>query len=169
MSAGQYGFRNACSKRRCDLLERFPQRLNRWGFRFRRISDSESKLVKVRIPAPRRQSRRRRLSGITRSLDRSLFLKLGSCDWVRSRRNLLITGPCGVGKSYLACALGHKACREDLPVAYYRASQLFAMLALGRGDGRYARMLQRALSRARIFAHTNPSPSTSKSPLILTR
>lgn len=49
-----------------------------------------------------------------RGLDRALFLKLGSCDWIRSRRNLLITGPCGVGKSFLACALGQKACREEL-------------------------------------------------------
>lgn len=85
-----------------------------------------------------------------RSLDRSLFLKLGSCDWIRSKRNLLITGPCGVGKSYLACALGQKACREDLPVAYHRASQLFDMLALGRSDGRYAKML-RALSRTSLL------------------
>lgn len=85
-----------------------------------------------------------------RGLDRSLFLKLGLCDWIRSKRNLLITGPCGVGKSYLACALGQKACREDLPVAYHRASQLFDMLALGRNDGRYARML-RALSRASLL------------------
>jgi len=55
-----------------------------------------------------------------RGLDRALFLKLAACDWIRSRRNLLITGPCGVGKSWLACALGHKACREDLSVLYYR-------------------------------------------------
>lgn len=85
-----------------------------------------------------------------RGLDRGLFLKLGSCDWIRSRRNLLITGPCGVGKSYLACALGQKACREDLSVVYHRASSLFAMLTLGRSDGRYAKML-RALSRADLL------------------
>jgi len=48
-----------------------------------------------------------------RGLDRGLFLKLGSCDWIRSRRNLLITGPCGVGKSYLACALGQKVPRDN--------------------------------------------------------
>ena len=55
-----------------------------------------------------------------RGLDRSLFLKLASCDWVRERRNLLITGPCGVGKSWLGCALGQRACREDLSVLYHR-------------------------------------------------
>ena len=85
-----------------------------------------------------------------RGLDRSLFLKLGSCDWIRSRRNLLITGPCGVGKSVLACALGQKACREDLSVVYHRASRLFATLTLGRSDGRYAKML-RTLSRADLL------------------
>jgi DNA replication protein DnaC len=77
-----------------------------------------------------------------RGLDRALFLKLATCDWIRSRRNLLITGPCGVGKSWLACALGHKACREDLSVLYHRVPRLFAALALARGDGRYAKLLQ---------------------------
>ena len=70
-----------------------------------------------------------------RGLDRASFLKLAACDWIRTRRNLLITGPCGVGKSWLSCALGHKACREDLSVLYYRAPRLFAALALARGDG----------------------------------
>jgi hypothetical protein len=81
-----------------------------------------------------------------RGLDRGLFLKLASCDWIRARHGLLITGPTGVGKSWLACALGHKACREDLSVAYHRAPRLFAALALARGDGRYAKML-RGLAR----------------------
>lgn len=94
-----------------------------------------------------------------RGLDRGLFLKLGSCDWIRSKRNLLITGPCGVGKSFLACALGQKACREDLSVVYYRATRLFSMLALGRGDGRYAKML-RALSRASLIVIDDFGPET---------
>ena len=77
-----------------------------------------------------------------RGLDRALFLKLAGCDWVRARHNLLITGPCGVGKSWLACALGQKACREDLSTAYHRVPLLFAALALARADGRYTRMLR---------------------------
>ncbi len=81
-----------------------------------------------------------------RGLDRALFLKLAAGDWIRSRHNLLITGPCGVGKSWLSCALGHKACREDFSVAYHRVPRLLAALALARGDGRYARML-RAIAR----------------------
>src|SRR6267142_2451864 len=81
-----------------------------------------------------------------RGLDRALFLKLAVGDWIRERHNLLVTGPCGVGKSWLACALGHKACRDDFAVAYHRVPRLFAALALGRADGRYTKML-RAIAR----------------------
>src|ERR1700712_5803372 len=77
-----------------------------------------------------------------RGLDRNLFLKLSSCDWIRQRHSLLLIGPSGVGKSWLACALGHKACREDFSVAYHRLPRLFATLALARGDGRYAKLLK---------------------------
>ena len=77
-----------------------------------------------------------------RGLDRNLFLKLSTCDWIRQRHSLLLIGPAGVGKSWLACALGHKACREDLSVAYHRVPRLFASLALARGDGRYAKLLK---------------------------
>jgi DNA replication protein DnaC len=77
-----------------------------------------------------------------RGLDRALFLKLATCDWIRAHNNLLITGPCGVGKSWLACAIGQKACREDLSVAYHRVPRLLTELALARADGRYARMLR---------------------------
>ena len=85
-----------------------------------------------------------------RGLDRALFLKLAGGDFIRERRNLLITGPCGVGKSWLACALGHKACREDFSVLYHRMPRLFAALALARGDGRYAKLL-RALARVDLL------------------
>jgi DNA replication protein DnaC len=85
-----------------------------------------------------------------RGLDRTLFLKLSACDWVRDKRNLLITGPCGIGKSWLACALGQKACREDIPVLYYRMPRLFAALALARGDGRYAKLLK-SLSKVKLL------------------
>jgi len=77
-----------------------------------------------------------------RGLDRTLFLKLASCDWIREHRHCLLTGPSGVGKSWLACALGHKACRENLSVLYQRVPRLFAALALARGDGRYAKLLK---------------------------
>ena len=85
-----------------------------------------------------------------RGLDRALFLKLATGDWIRTRRNLVITGPCGVGKSWLACALGHKACRDELSVLYYRVPRLFAALSLARGDGRYGRML-RQIARVNLL------------------
>ena len=85
-----------------------------------------------------------------RGLDRPLFLKLSSNDWIRKHRNCSITGPTGVGKSWLACALGDKACREDFSVAYHRMPRLFSTLALAHGDGRYAKLL-RALSRVDLL------------------
>jgi DNA replication protein DnaC len=85
-----------------------------------------------------------------RGLDRNLFMKLAGCDWIRQRHSLLLIGPAGVGKSWLACALGHKACREDLSVAYHRLPRLFATLALARGDGRYPKVLK-ALARTDLL------------------
>lgn len=85
-----------------------------------------------------------------RGLDRALFLKLIAGDWIDAHDNLAICGPSGVGKSWLACALGHKACRDDRSVLYQRVPRLFANLALARGDGRYAR-LQRTLARVQLL------------------
>ncbi|MBB4233474.1 IS21-like element helper ATPase IstB [Rhizobium esperanzae] len=86
----------------------------------------------------------------TRGLDRNLFLKLAGCDWIRQRHSILMIGPAGVGKSWLSCALGHKACREDFSVAYHRLPRLFATLALARGDGRYPKVLK-ALARTDLL------------------
>jgi len=98
-----------------------------------------------------------------RGLDRTLFLRLASCDWIRQHRHCLITGPCGAGKSWLACALGDKACRDNLSVLYQRSSRLFASLALARGDGRYARLM-RQLARVDllILDDWGPEPLTAE-------
>ncbi|WP_457580275.1 IS21-like element helper ATPase IstB [Ensifer canadensis] len=85
-----------------------------------------------------------------RGLDAYLFMKLAGCDWVRQRHSLLLIGPAGVGMSWLACALGHKACREDLSDAYHRLPRLFATLAMARGDGRYPKVLK-ALARTDLL------------------
>ena len=77
----------------------------------------------------------------SRKLDRGLFAKLVAGDWIAAHDNLVICGPTGVGKSWLACALGHKACRDDRSVLYQRVPKLFSTLALARGDGRHARFL----------------------------
>src|SRR5664279_2340681 len=94
-----------------------------------------------------------------RGLDRALFLKLAACDWIAERRNLLITGAAGLGKSWLACALGHKACRQDVSVLYYRVPRLFTELAITHGDGRYARLL-RTFSPAKLLILDDWGPET---------
>jgi DNA replication protein DnaC len=76
-----------------------------------------------------------------RGLDRSVLLALASCQWVRNRQNCLLTGPTGVGKTYLACALAQKACRDGCSVYYARTSRLLPELGLARADGSFARKL----------------------------
>jgi len=78
----------------------------------------------------------------SRGLDKAFMASLASCAWINSHHNILVTGPTGVGKSYLACALGHKACREGFSVIYHRAGRLFYELGVARGEGRYLRLLK---------------------------
>ena len=85
-----------------------------------------------------------------RGLDKALFQKLAAGDWIDRHQNLIVIGPTGVGKSWLACALGHKACRDDRSVLYQRVPRLFDALALARGDGRHARMLK-TLARVELL------------------
>jgi DNA replication protein DnaC len=85
-----------------------------------------------------------------RGLDRPLFQKLVAGEWIDRHQNLLIIGPTGVGKSWIACALGHKACRHNRSVLYQRLPRLFDALALARGDGRHARLL-RTLARVELL------------------
>ena len=80
--------------------------------------------------------------GASRGLDRSLIASLSSCAWIRSHHNVLITGPTGAGKSYLACAFGHLSCRAGLSVLYHRLTRLFTELGIARGEGRYLRVLK---------------------------
>ena len=76
-----------------------------------------------------------------RGIDKSLVKSLARCKWIKERLNVLLTGPCGAGKSFIACALGHKACLEGYRVLYFRAPRLFENLALAKGDGRYAKIM----------------------------
>lgn len=77
-----------------------------------------------------------------RGLDKSLMSSLITCQWIKNHDNLLITGPCGVGKTWLACALAHKACREGYNAQYLRLPRLLQELAIGKGDGRYPKLLE---------------------------
>ncbi len=77
-----------------------------------------------------------------RGLDKALFAKLAAGDWIDQHQNLIVIGPTGVGKSWIACALAHTACRNDRSVLYHRVPRLFDALALARGDGRHARLLK---------------------------
>jgi len=76
-----------------------------------------------------------------RGLDKSLVMKLVDCQWIKKHQNLIVTGPTGIGKSYLACAFAQKACREGYSTSYARMSRLFEDLGLAKGDGRYSKML----------------------------
>src|SRR5919201_1804735 len=85
-----------------------------------------------------------------RGLDKALFHKLAAGEWIARHHNLLIVGPTGVGKSWIACALGHKACRDNRSVLYQRLPRLFDNLALGRGDGRHERLIK-SLARVELL------------------
>jgi DNA replication protein DnaC len=76
-----------------------------------------------------------------RGLDKGLVKKLAGGAWLREHANCLITGPTGVGKSFLACALGHQACRDAYSVRYLRLQRLLAELTIAKGDGRYRKQL----------------------------
>ncbi|WP_420636470.1 IS21-like element helper ATPase IstB [Candidatus Palauibacter sp.] len=107
----------------------------------------------------REQRRYRRLKGIAklhldatiedlnfktnRGLDRSLILRLASGQWIKDGQTVLVTGATGSGKSYLACALGHQACRNGISTRYYRVSRLLDQLTLARADGSYPKLVQR--------------------------
>lgn len=85
-----------------------------------------------------------------RGLDKSVFLNLGTCEWVRHHRNVILIGPTGVGKTYLACALAHKACREGMTSCYIRTPKLYYMLAIAKADGSYAKVLAK-LARTQVL------------------
>jgi len=74
----------------------------------------------------------------SRGLDRRLFERLLRGDWIAAHENLAIIGPTGIGKSWLACAIGHNACRNNRSVLYTRLPRLIDELALAKGDGRIA-------------------------------
>lgn len=80
--------------------------------------------------------------GHPRNVTQSQIAQLAQGDWIRRAQNLLITGPCGSGKTYLACALGHSACLRGHSARYYRLSRLLLELTQAKADGSYRKLLQ---------------------------
>lgn len=86
-----------------------------------------------------------------RGLDRQVVLSLGTCRWIQDHQNLILTGPTGTGKSFLACAFAERACRSGFSTYYVRAPRLLHDLAVARGDGSYGRMLVK-LAKVNLLA-----------------
>lgn len=76
-----------------------------------------------------------------RKLDKSVIRGLASCAWIQEQHNVVITGPTGVGKTYIACALAQQACRKGYRAMYRRVPRIFDEILLARADGTYPRWL----------------------------
>jgi DNA replication protein DnaC len=98
-----------------------------------------------------------------RNLDKSLLAMLSQCGWVTAHNNILIVGPCGTGKTFLACALAHKACLYGHTSYYCRIGRLLSELQLHKGDGQYGkRMSELAKTDVLILDDFGLSPLTEE-------
>ncbi len=86
-----------------------------------------------------------------RQLDRGLIRSLSSCDWVRERHNIALTGPSGIGKTFICCALLEKACRSGFTTLYFGAEKFFRVMAIAYADGSFDKVLSK-LSRIDVLA-----------------
>jgi len=86
-----------------------------------------------------------------RNIQRDQIARLAQGDWIERSQNLLITGSCGSGKTYLACAIGHAACMREYSVRYYRLSRLLLELTQAKADGSYSKLLKQ-LAKVRLLA-----------------
>lgn len=80
--------------------------------------------------------------GVPRGIDKRQLLQLADCQWIKAHRNILIVGPTGTGKTFLACALTHKACLSGYHAGYYRLSRLLPELNIAKGDGSYTKRMK---------------------------
>ena len=85
-----------------------------------------------------------------RGIDKSVILRLASCDWIKNAQNIIVIGATGVGKTYLACALANRACRSGHSSFYARAPRLFQELAIARADGSYAKLMNK-LAKTKVL------------------
>ena len=110
----------------------------------REVCERETRSLRTRL----KQARLRESAAIEdidyrahRGLDKALMTRLAGCQWISEHLNVLITGPTGVGKTWIACALANKACREGFSARYLRLPRLLQELAIARADGRYPKLL----------------------------
>ncbi|MFQ5888004.1 MAG: ATP-binding protein, partial [Candidatus Hydrothermarchaeales archaeon] len=80
---------------------------------------------------------------LKRDLDKAVLLRFSDCGWIRKRQDIIITGPTGVGKSFLASALGYQGCMYGFKVLYFNSTKLFSQLKLAHADGSYVKELNR--------------------------
>src|SRR5215470_4947163 len=127
----------------------------------REIANRTTKRTQIRLRAARLRYSQASVEDVNyraqRQLDKALFQQLATCRWIAEKRNLLVGGKCGLGKTWLACALAQRACREGYRAYYARMPRLFAQLELAHGDGRFARLF-RMLTQGRS-AHFGRSRS----------
>jgi len=130
-------------ERRHDKLsfeERFGLMVDReWTERQQRRLKRRLSTAKLREPACVEDINYRH----PRNLDRSVMQRLSTCRWVAEHENVVITGATGLGKTWLACALANKACREGYSAVYFRLPRLFHSLQIARADGSYMKQLAR--------------------------
>ena len=127
--------------------ERFGICVDReWTERQQRRLTNRLKTAKLREPGCMENVNYRH----PRGLDRSVMQRLATCQWVKEHDAVLITGATGLGKTWLACALAHQACREGYTSTYARVPRLLPELGVARADGSYSRQLAR-LAKADIL------------------
>lgn len=112
-----------------------------WTLRQERRTDRRIKLAKLRADAAFEDIDLKTPRGFTREQ----MLELGHCRWIKAGRNLLLIGPTGIGKTWIACALAHKACRMGMSSHYIRVPRLLETLKISRGDGTYLKTLAKLL------------------------
>jgi DNA replication protein DnaC len=98
-----------------------------------------------------------------RGLQKPVILQLAACEWVRHAHNVIITGPTGSGKTYLACALAQRACRMGFPAFYIRIPKLFQDLAMAKADGSYPKIMRNfAKSRVLVLDDLGLAPMSAQ-------
>lgn len=126
-----------------DFEERFGMLVeSQWLYQENRALERRLKTAKLKINASIEDINWRK----SRNLDREMINRLASTEWIRYSQNCVITGPTGVGKSFIACALGQKACRDGYKVLYLYAPKLFRELLSAGATGMLDKLM-RKLSR----------------------